>query len=80
MLNAPQTVEGAQAWAVIKTCGRQLRAGFSGPFALDFGAVLAMAEAMGAPRWMVAEVLPDVEAAIIAGINHASSDKDGGDQ
>jgi hypothetical protein len=64
---------------VIKTCARQLRTGFAGAYALDFGAVLSMAEAMGAPLWMVAEVLPDVESALIAAMTK-SSDSDGGDE
>jgi hypothetical protein len=64
---------------VIKTCARQLRTGFARAYALDFGAVLSMAEAMGAPLWMVAELLPDVESALIAAMTK-SSDTDGGDE
>lgn len=46
---------------MISGCGRQLRAGMGGPFALDFGAVLAMGQAQGADMAMLADILPSVE-------------------
>lgn len=39
------------------------------PFALDFGAVMVMGAALGADMDMLASVLPDAEAAIIAGLS-----------
>ena len=47
-----------------------------GPFALDFGAVMAVAAAIGADTALVAELLPDVENAILTGI---AGDDDGDD-
>lgn len=46
---------------MIAGCGRQLRAGMGGPFALDFSAVLAMGGAAGADMTLLAELLPAVE-------------------
>lgn len=50
-------------------CRSQLRVGFGGPYALDYGAVLAMGDAMGADRALLADVLPAVENAILAGLD-----------
>ncbi|WP_173426225.1 DUF7697 family protein [Sphingomonas hengshuiensis] len=38
------------------------------PFALDYGAVLAVAEARGADKALIADVLPIVERAVIANL------------
>lgn len=53
---------------MIRNCVRQLRVGMGGAFGLDFGAVLAMGEAMGADRQMLAEVLPEVEACALGAL------------
>jgi hypothetical protein len=53
------------AWAVIRRCGGQVRAGAKGPYALDFGAVLVLADAMGATSALLADVLPHVEPVIV---------------
>ncbi|AJP72268.1 hypothetical protein TS85_11415 [Sphingomonas hengshuiensis] len=54
---------------MIADCGWQLRAGGMGrPFALDYGAVLAVAEARGADKALIADVLPIVERAVIANL------------
>lgn len=63
--HAPRTDEGILAWEVIRRCGGQVRAGPSGAYALDFGAVLALAEAMGAKNDILVEMLPEIEPVII---------------
>lgn len=50
---------------MIERCGGQVRAGFGGPYALDFGAILMMADAMGARSALLAEMLPIVEPLIV---------------
>lgn len=47
-----------------------------GPFGLDFGAVLMMGAAMGADLELLADVLPDVEAARIAGLRGEGGEGD----
>ncbi|MFE1601634.1 DUF7697 family protein [Methylobacterium sp. ID0610] len=64
------------AWSVIQRCGGQIRAGFGGPYALDFGAILLMAEAMGGASPLLADVLPRIEAVIVKAYQ---KDSDGGE-
>jgi hypothetical protein len=62
---------------VIQSCGSQLRVGGMGmPFGMDFGAVMTMAAARGADTALVAEALPAVEAAVLAGL---AREEDGDD-
>jgi hypothetical protein len=51
-----------------------------GAFGLDFGAVMMMAQAMGADAALLAEVLPDVEQEIIAALREQADDDSGDDQ
>ena len=64
-MHAPETDDGVVAWSVIQRCGGQLRAGLGGPYALDFAAVLMLADAMGGVSPLLADVLPRVEPIII---------------
>lgn len=64
-MNEPLTADGLTAWAVIERCGGQVRTGFGGPYALDFAAILMMADAMGARTTLLADVLPAVEPLIV---------------
>ncbi|WP_026190804.1 DUF7697 family protein [Methylobacterium sp. WSM2598] len=50
---------------MIQRCGGQVRVGWGGAYALDFGAVLLMAEAMGGASPLLADVLPRIEPIII---------------
>lgn len=52
-------------WAVIQRCGGQIRIVGQRVFALDFGAVFALADAMGAHSALLADVLPEVEPIIV---------------
>ncbi|ACL58772.1 hypothetical protein Mnod_3872 [Methylobacterium nodulans ORS 2060] len=73
-LHAPETDEGIVAWSVIQRCGGQVRVGFGGVYALDFGAILLMADAMGATSPLLADLLPRVEPLIVKAYR-----KEGGD-
>lgn len=48
------------------------------PFALDYGAVMAVGSALGADTEMLADVLPVAERAIVSGLSEVDiSDEDG---
>ena len=53
------------AWAVLKRAAGQVRAVMGGVYALDFAAVLLLAEAMGALNTMLVELLPEIEPIIV---------------
>lgn len=71
--NAPRTFEGAQVWDLMKRCGHQLRtvSGMAGArvIGIDLNVVLAMAAALRIDSWIVGEMAPDIEAAMIRGMN-----------
>jgi len=60
---------------VIRRCRNQLRVGFGGAYALDFGAVLAMADGMGANSPLLLDLLPEVEIILVQATR---PDEDGG--
>lgn len=63
---------------MIAGCGSQLRVGGMGvPFALDFGAVMAVGTARGVDLDLLAEALPAVEAAILAGRDDGEPEEEG---
>ena len=64
------------AWAVIRRCGGQVRAAFAGPYALDYGAILMMADAMGAGTALLADALPSVEPIIVKAYRENAEDGD----
>lgn len=64
------------AWAVVRRCGGQVRSGFGGPYALDYGAILMMADAMGACTALLADVLPSVEPVIVKAYRENADDGD----
>lgn len=47
---------------MVAGCGQQLRLGAAGAVGLDFGAVLAMGQALDADPALLAEILPRIEA------------------
>lgn len=63
--HAPRTDEGILAWEVIRRSAGQVRAGARGAYALDFGAVLTLAEAMGAMNDILVDMLPEIEPIIV---------------
>ncbi|WP_456114998.1 DUF7697 family protein [Stakelama tenebrarum] len=52
-----------------------MRAGFGGAYAMDFGAVLEMGRQMGADGGLLADVLPGVEAVLIAAMRADDGDQ-----
>ena len=52
---------------MIKRAAGQVRAASGGIYAVDFGAVLLLADAMGALNPLLVEVLPEIEPIIVRG-------------
>ena len=50
---------------MLKRAAGQVRAGIGGVYALDFGAVLMLADAMGALNTLLVELLPEIEPIIV---------------
>jgi hypothetical protein len=50
---------------VLKRAAGQVRAVMGGVYALDFGAVLMLADAMGALNTLLVELLPEVEPIVV---------------
>jgi hypothetical protein len=63
--HAPQTPDGIAAWGVLKRAAGQVRAVMGGVYALDFGAVLLLADGMGALNPLLVEALPEIEPIIV---------------
>ncbi len=64
--HAAQTPEGILAWAVIQRSAGQVRAVMGGVYALDFGAILLLADAMGALSPLLVDALPEIEPIVVA--------------
>jgi hypothetical protein len=65
VLNAPRTFDGIAAWEAIRRAAGQVRIAAGGVYALDFGAVLMLASAMGALNPLLVEALPEIEPIIV---------------
>ena len=63
--HAPTTPEGIVAWGVLRRTAGQVRAVVGGVYALDFGAVLLLADAMGALNPLLVDLLPEIEPIIV---------------
>jgi hypothetical protein len=50
---------------VLKRAAGQVRAVMGGVYALDFGAVLLLADAMGALNTLLVELLPEIEPIVV---------------
>lgn len=61
---------------MLERCGGQVRAGMGNPYALDFTAVLMLADAMGAGTALLADVLPSIEAVIVKAYREDSENGD----
>lgn len=75
-MHAAETDEGIVAWEVIRRCSGQVRAGFGGPYALDYGAILMMAAAMGADTALLTDLLPSIEPVIVKAYRENADDGD----
>lgn len=74
-INQPVTDDGLLAWSVIRNCRWQLRVGMAGAYGLDMGAVLAVADAMEARTPLLAEILPSIEAVLVATLRSPAEDE-----
>ncbi|MDR7232296.1 hypothetical protein J2X45_003402 [Caulobacter sp. BE264] len=63
--HACETAEGEAVWNHFVRSERQLRVGMSGPYALDFAAVLLSAQVLGLDLPLIAELLDELEPLII---------------
>jgi|SRR5579883_356604 hypothetical protein len=63
--HAPQTDYGKAAWEVFRRSAGQVRAVMGGVYGLDFGAVLLLADAMGALNPVLVDALPEIEPLIV---------------
>ena len=65
-------------WDLVQRLGGQLRilAGFGGVSVIgwDMAAVWPLADALGLDRWLVGQVLPEIEAAAVAAMNERAAD------
>jgi hypothetical protein len=59
---------------VIERSGGQVRAGMGAPYGLDFGAVLMLADAMGARSPLLADILPRIETVVVRSIQKQVTD------
>ena len=53
------------AWEVIRRSAGQVRTAMGGVYALDYGAILMLASAMGALTPLLADVLPEIEPIVV---------------
>ncbi len=72
----PETLEGQQLWQLVLRLGGQIRfasAGMAGAIITgwDMTAALALGEAMGLSRLLVAEILPDIESVMVRKLREA---------
>jgi hypothetical protein len=67
-VNAPETIEGWQAWEVFLQCQGQVRAVGSVVVGLDFNAVMAMANSLGYDLRSMTHFLPALEAGLLTGL------------
>jgi hypothetical protein len=61
----PRTDEGKAAWEVFRRSAGQVRAVMGGVYGLDFGAVLLLADAMGALSPILVDALAEIEPLIV---------------
>lgn len=63
--HAPLTDDGLSAWEVFRRSAGQVRAVMGGVYGLDFGAVLLLADAMGALSSVLVDTLPEIEPLVV---------------
>ena len=76
MKNHLETIDGWEVWDLVLRSHGQLRlGGMGGVVGFDMAAVMAVADALGLDRQMVALLLPSAEAGMRSGL--ASKNKEG---
>lgn len=73
--NEPGTDEARAIWTLVGHSSGQLRlGGMGGVCGFDMTAIFAMADAMNIDRGIVAELMPSVEAGMVAALNKSEED------
>ena len=67
-MNAPETIEGWQAWEVFLQCQGQVRAVGSVVAGLDFNAAMCLASALGYDLQAMTHFLPALETGLLSGL------------
>jgi hypothetical protein len=75
-LNRPLTYEGWQVWDLVGRLGGQLRVLPGAVIGWNLGAALALGDALGVPSLAMAELLPVIEAVMVAKLNERMEDQD----
>ena len=65
----PQTYEGWQVWDLVQRLGGQLRVSGGAVIGWDIGVALQLGAAVGISPFVVAELLPPIEAVMVRKIN-----------
>ena len=76
-MNRPTTFEGLQVWDLIGRLGGQLRVLPGAVIGWDMSAALALGNALGVPPASAAELLPVVEAVMVAKLNEQMDHSNG---
>lgn len=76
-MNRPATVEGWQVWDLVGRLGGQLRVLPGAVVGWDMSAALALADALGVPPAAAAELLPVIEAVMVAKLNEQMDHSNG---
>ena len=76
-MNRPTTFEGWQVWDLIGRLGGQLRMLPGAVIGWDMSAALALGDALGIPPLAMAELLPAVEAVMVAKFNEQMDHSNG---
>ena len=76
-LNRPTTFEGWQVWDLVGRLGGQLRVLPGAVIGWDMSAALALGDALGIPPLAMAELLPVIEAVMVAKLNEQMDHSNG---
>jgi hypothetical protein len=76
-LNRPETPEGWQVWDLVGRLGGQLRVLPGAVIGWDMSAALALGDALGVPPLAMAELLPVIEAVMVAKLDEQMERPDG---
>ena len=76
-MNRPTTFEGWQVWDLIGRLGGQLRVPPGAVIGWDMAAALELGGALGIPPLAMAELLPAVEAVMVAKLNEQMDHSNG---
>ncbi len=77
-MNQPLTHEGWQVWDLVGRLGGQLRVLPGAVIGWDMSAALAIGDALGVPSLTMAELLPVIEAVMVAKLNEQMEHSNGG--